>query len=505
MAGLLDFENQGSGGLLGGLFNDPGARLGMQLLAASSPRLRGLGQVMAQQDAEKQQALQRQLMQSQITENSAQAKMREQQLAMAQQKQNMLSGLFGGGGSPLAGVTTGGGMNTPGSGSGGGIMGMTIDQVAALKANGIDVADLWKTSREGFKRDAGAYYEGVNGATKYMPKLDNGMMLSDGQVIQAPGYAQANAGIKGAEAGAVEAARFPFAVGQDSARQNLAANLDVQKVYNSQTGRDELVSRAQVVRPQPQFSGSGYAGGSAAAAAPEQLQIMQSELNRLPPNHPDRPAIMREMQRLGGGQAAPQSGNYAAGPSATEAAAQEAARERMVGTAKADVARDTGRQAENKLAGKLNTGIGRAIELLGEGPTASVVGNLIDKGLGAVGTSTKGGETAAQLEALSGWLVSNVPRMEGPQSNIDVLNYQTMAGRIGDRNLPIGTRKAAAEEVQRLQNKYAELNGGTPQEPPKAQQREFSMLPKASEYDGKRMRAPDGTVYRSSGGRWNKE
>lgn len=54
--GLLDFAppQQSGGGLLDFAFNDPGARLGISLLAASSPRLQGLGQVMAQQDAWKQ-------------------------------------------------------------------------------------------------------------------------------------------------------------------------------------------------------------------------------------------------------------------------------------------------------------------------------------------------------------------------------------------------------------------------------------------------------------------
>jgi hypothetical protein len=502
MAGLLDTPAtpQTGGGLLNFIFNDPGSRAGLAMMAASSPRYgRGLMQAMQAQDQMRQQDMQNQLLQSQIEENKSQAIERQQALAQAQQKQAMLSNLFGGGqgGNALAGVTTGGGVNVPQTG--GGIGGLSIDQVAALKANGIDVADLWKTAQQGLKQDAGSYYKMPDGSTVYMPQLDKGMAVSGGGVVPAPGYAQANALIKGTEAGAVEAAKYPYAVGQDAARQNLSARLDPTKVYNPQTGREELIPRAAVV--QPQYSGAGYSGGSAAAAAPEQLLYMQAELDKLPQNHPDRPALMREMQRLGGGQG--QSGNYAAGPSAAEAAAQEAARVRAVDTAKADVARDTGRKAEVKLSGKLNTGIDRAIELLGQEPTSSVAGNLADKGLGVFGMSTKGGEKAAQLEALSGWLVSNVPRMEGPQSNIDVQNYQTMAGRIGDRNLPIGVRKAAAEEVRKLQEKYSELNGAQPEAP--ARPKEFPTLPNAAQYDGKRMRAPDGTIYRSTGGKWTRE
>lgn len=297
-----------------------------------------------------------------------------------------------------------------------------------------------------------------------------------------------------------------------TAYQRAAADNKPVKVYNPATGREEYTTEGNVVRGARSggnVSSPGYAGGSRDSAAQEQIRMMQNELMRLPPSHPDVPVIKREIERLrGDGSAGAQSGNYAAGPSAMETAAAEAARARAVDAAKADVVRDTGRQSENKLANKLTTGVDRALELLQQGPTSSVVGNLADKGMGAFGISTKSGETAAQLEALSGWLVSNVPRMEGPQSNMDVQNYQTMAGRIGDRNLPIGTRLAAAQEVKRLQQKYSELNGGVPAEQPgpsQAAQREFGMLPKASDYDGRRMRAPDGTIYRSSGGKWVKE
>ncbi len=55
-------------------------------------------------------------------------------------------------------------------------------------------------------------------------------------------------------------------------------------------------------------------------------------------------------------------------------------------------------------------------------------------------------------------MVSNVPRMEGPQSNFDVLNYQTMAGKIGDRTAPIEERLGALATLKDLQEKYKALN-----------------------------------------------
>lgn len=97
--------------------------------------------------------------------------------------------------------------------------------------------------------------------------------------------------------------------------------------------------------------------------------------------------------------------------------------------------------------------------LKGGKATASGVGNLMDAGARMVGVSTPGAQDAARLEALSGWLVANVPRMEGPQSNFDVQNYMTMAGKVGDRTTPISERLAALNEVRRLQKKYADING----------------------------------------------
>lgn len=59
------------------------------------------------------------------------------------------------------------------------------------------------------------------------------MMGPDGMVSNAPGYAQANAGAKGMETGAIEAAKFPYAVGTDRARQTTAAALGTQPVVGA--------------------------------------------------------------------------------------------------------------------------------------------------------------------------------------------------------------------------------------------------------------------------------
>ena len=108
--------------------------------------------------------------------------------------------------------------------------------------------------------------------------------------------------------------------------------------------------------------------------------------------------------------------------------------------------------------------------LKGGRATASGIGNVVDAGARMVGVSTLGAQDAARLESLSGWLVSNVPRMEGPQSNYDVQNYMTMAGKVGDRTTPIPERMAALKDVRRLLQKYASINGTPMRQQPQEKQ-----------------------------------
>jgi hypothetical protein len=112
----------------------------------------------------------------------------------------------------------------------------------------------------------------------------------------------------------------------------------------------------------------------------------------------------------------------------------------------------------------LGSTIDRAKEILSakDGPTSSLTGAGRDVVAGAFGVSTKGAEQADALEAIGGNLVSKMPRMEGPQSNIDVENYRIMAGRVGDRTLPTERRLAALKEVEALYRKYDKQNTPAP-------------------------------------------
>jgi hypothetical protein len=112
-----------------------------------------------------------------------------------------------------------------------------------------------------------------------------------------------------------------------------------------------------------------------------------------------------------------------------------------------------GRQGEQMMAA-----IEQARQLLGKNPTASGVGAAVDATGRFFGATSESAKTAAKLETLSGWMVANVPRMEGPQSNFDVENYKTMAAKVGDRTTPIAERLAALSTLEELHRRYADIN-----------------------------------------------
>lgn len=95
--------------------------------------------------------------------------------------------------------------------------------------------------------------------------------------------------------------------------------------------------------------------------------------------------------------------------------------------------------------------------------TGSGLGNLRDQAGALVGISNPGAESAAQLKAIGGLLVSKMPRMQGPQSNLDVQLYREMAGQIGDPTVPNEVRRAAIATIRQLNEKYAGQSPATAQ------------------------------------------
>lgn len=163
--------------------------------------------------------------------------------------------------------------------------------------------------------------------------------------------------------------------------------------------------------------------------------------------------------------------------------------------------KETARSAVNKSDVMLEQ-IAQAEKLLKQGPTGSGVGSVVDAAGRVVGMSSPSAQTAAQLKAVSGWLVANVPRMEGPQSNFDVQNYQTMAGMVGNENIPVSERMAALAEVRRLQEKYRQYNQEKVE--PAQAKTEMQEMPKASMSNRGRILLDQSTGkrYRSNGMSW---
>jgi hypothetical protein len=87
--------------------------------------------------------------------------------------------------------------------------------------------------------------------------------------------------------------------------------------------------------------------------------------------------------------------------------------------------------------------------------TGSMAGAARDKIASVFGVSLDSAEAAAQLKSLGGLLISKMPRMQGPQSNLDVQLYREMAGQIGDPTIPNDTRRAAMQTIRMLNEKYA--------------------------------------------------
>jgi hypothetical protein len=113
------------------------------------------------------------------------------------------------------------------------------------------------------------------------------------------------------------------------------------------------------------------------------------------------------------------------------------------------------------------------------GATGSGIGAAADTTGRFFGLTSDSAQKAAQLEALGGALVMKMPRMEGPQSNLDQLLYREMAGKIGDRTVPIAEREAALQTVEQLLGKYAT---NRPQEQPKAAAGAFADPDKEARY-----------------------
>jgi hypothetical protein len=94
--------------------------------------------------------------------------------------------------------------------------------------------------------------------------------------------------------------------------------------------------------------------------------------------------------------------------------------------------------------------------------SSGLISSLFTMATDAAGVPTDKSKADGQLRVIGGALTSNMPRMEGPQSDADRLLYQQSAADVANPNKPYQTRMAALETVIGLNEKYA----ATPSAPP---------------------------------------
>jgi hypothetical protein len=477
MAGLLDLfmpsedpvQAQMRMALSAGLLSANGSKgLAAGLLGASDAQMRARA---AQAEAEDRK-LKRGLLEAQIDETKAQARERAQKMALAQAEQARQDRLLFG---DPRGVSAG--AFAPSADG----FGPTMPQGAAPQAGGLvarakaagipeDViqSDLafnnGKKISEYLNARATPKWENVNGNLVNTNEQGFRGGFQPGFSVSANGQATAwqpdgNGGLVfGAPKGAIEAYRAYQDTGEAAkARRDLVT-------VTPQNGPPQMTTR-EALATNPQVSGQ-IQPGQQAQMDQGRVEILNQELTKAQ-------AQLRSSLQTGDTAAANRAANDVAalnnelrraggGSRATVGMPLQSEAEKVRATKDAEAAAGRDATMEKGAANSRDTMgyIKEARNLFKKGPTASGVGTLIDAAASAVGYSTPGADAAAQLDTLSGWMVSNVPRMEGPQSNFDVQNYKTMAGMVGDKTKPLSQRMAALDTLEKLQEKYAHLNGG---------------------------------------------
>jgi hypothetical protein len=426
------------------------------------------GNQYAQQAPEREMA--RQYKQAQLAEILAQGEERRAKIKQSQDLSDLVGGIFGAGGLSAPQVAPGAFSPSPVDGMGptmpqsmsgqaqpgSRMANLGFDQLAILKRAGLDLTELHKYANDPLKMEGGStYVNRVTGKREYMPKVGEGIG-PDGQggYTDLPNYAAGAARIEGAKTRAQE---------EEKARLD-PLNLGY---VDSGTGRPIGGSRLDYLKRGPQ---------------PQQPQPQPGQVRNTGPGTltPELQAAILADSRAQGFDTPPTANFTAPGvknpvfgfqsTAPTGKLQSEAEKTQALKTAEADVGRVSARAKDVKTAEQFLSVAKQAEMVLGQGPTGSGFGSAVDSAAGFFGKATDGAVAAQQLKALGGWLVSNVPRMEGPQSNFDVGNYQTMAADVGNDKLPVERRVAALKTIQTMMNNVISGQPADPAEPtaPKA-------------------------------------
>jgi hypothetical protein len=110
---------------------------------------------------------------------------------------------------------------------------------------------------------------------------------------------------------------------------------------------------------------------------------------------------------------------------------------------------------------KKETGASNMLDLIDEArtllplATSGKLETMAKEAAQAVGYSTDASQADAQLKVIGANLTSNIPRMEGPQSDKDTQMYREAASDVANTLLPAGDRMAALKILEKIQKKYA--------------------------------------------------
>jgi hypothetical protein len=286
-------------GLLDALFPTPDHAQAMGLLGLGLMRhdpaggMQGAMQHLAGIDERK---LRKGLLESQVEENKAQAAARMAAVAKQAELQKLMGNIFGQGGISAPQVSAGAfapsadgmgptlprdmaGMSAPGSR----LAGLGIDQLAALKMNGLDLTDLHKYANDPLKMESGSTYQNrVTGQREYMPRLPEGMApQGNGVVGHVPGFLNA-------QTAATFAQEAPKTLLNSAGRVNLRKNPD-----GTETPVSELTENPTLQNVlQGVFGGRGQAAQPAPQAqTPPQPRPMGPRQPLIQPGDADRQAI----------------------------------------------------------------------------------------------------------------------------------------------------------------------------------------------------------------------
>lgn len=205
----------------------------------------------------------------------------------------------------------------------------------------------------------------------------------------------------------------------------------------------------------------------------EQIALLQVELQQPVNSNPaDQARIRAEIAKLSTGNPFAAPGGDPLRP-ATAPVAPMTGKTQQAALLNAANQRTELEQKRQFNMGGISETIAEARRIMKTGvPTASKIGQAADFVGSVFGAAPKGAAEADQLRAIGGALTSKVPRMEGPQSNLDVELYKQMAGDVGNAGLPLSRRLAALDTVEKLYAKYEHLNRPeTPQPAPASDRR----------------------------------